>query len=448
MKEEIVGKHIIEKEEYCEKYFENKIKPKHLKMFKTTTPQKNEITGFICKKANRYLGSLVITGVNGENVEQFVHGFPKIHYWDKYHQISNSCHAYEKLDGSCIGVYALQNQYGDVIEIIPKSRNMPVADENLVSMYELCDLGSIKQYFKFKGRKNDVLFFELYGIKNHHSIKHYTTYIDLALIGIYEYKFTFKDEEIYDFASNNNIYYIAKANGFKTPNLLFEINKERNTNNYELFIHDLILNKYRYYLPKDICQKVTVPTIYDGILEIKELLEKLNESYKKENGYILTEGVVLNGLNEKYNQLYIKVKPPSIEESARKEGLIENGISRKFIIKEIYKFFDEHESKAKELYINKPQYIWNYVQTNLKEEFDNDLVENPKTLKRIKKVFLDVANSREVPESINNIAIDLVKRYPQEDIGNLMRIYASENPYRKKESRLVYGVLEKLLVKK
>lgn len=438
MKEEI----IIEKEKYCEKYFENKIKPKHLKMFKTTTPQKNEITGFICKKPNRYLGSLIITEVNDEKVEQFVRGFPKIHYWDKYHQINNDCCAYEKLDGSCIGVYALQNQHGDIIEIIPKSRNMAVADKNLVSMYKLCDLGSIKQYFKFKNRKNDVLFFELYGIKNQHSIKHYTTYIDLALIGIYEYKFTFKDKKIYGFVSGNNIYYIAEANGFKTPNLLFEIYK--NDNGYEIFIHDSILHKYSYYLSKLTTNKIIVPTIYDGIIVIKDLLQELNESYKKENGHILTEGVVLNGFDKEHNQLYIKIKPPSIEESARKEGLMENGISRKFIIKEIYKFFDEHESKAKEIYINNPQYIWNYVQENLKEEFDNDLVENPKTLKRIKKVFLDVANSKEVPESINNIAIDLVKRYPEENIGNLMRIYASENPYRKKESRLVYSVLEKL----
>ena len=61
---------IEQKQQYCIKYFENKIKPKHLKKFETKTPQKNIITGYINKKSNQYLGSLIITQVNGQDVEE------------------------------------------------------------------------------------------------------------------------------------------------------------------------------------------------------------------------------------------------------------------------------------------------------------------------------------------------------------------------------------------
>ena len=47
----------------------------------------NTIEGLVCRKPNEYLGSLIITHVTEKSgksydTEQFVHAFPKIHYWD------------------------------------------------------------------------------------------------------------------------------------------------------------------------------------------------------------------------------------------------------------------------------------------------------------------------------------------------------------------------------
>lgn len=38
------------KEKFCEKYFENKVLPKHLSDFEAETPQGNVIRGYICRK--------------------------------------------------------------------------------------------------------------------------------------------------------------------------------------------------------------------------------------------------------------------------------------------------------------------------------------------------------------------------------------------------------------
>lgn len=51
------------KEKYCEKYFENTVKPKHLRDFEAKTPNGNIIKGYISRKPNKYLGSLIITHI-------------------------------------------------------------------------------------------------------------------------------------------------------------------------------------------------------------------------------------------------------------------------------------------------------------------------------------------------------------------------------------------------
>ena len=59
-------------DEVCEMFFDGKVKSKHLTSFDEVTPQGNRITGYLNQKPNKYLGSLVITSVNGEAVNQFV----------------------------------------------------------------------------------------------------------------------------------------------------------------------------------------------------------------------------------------------------------------------------------------------------------------------------------------------------------------------------------------
>lgn len=86
--------------------------------------------------------------------------------------------------------------------------------------------------------------------------------------------------------------------------------------------------------------------------------------------------------------------------------------------------------------------------TELKELNDDkgkriiSLIRINKTLKEENKTFLQVAKNKEVPNSINNIAHELVEKYPNENITDLMRIFAREYPFYKSESSLLFGVLK------
>ena len=76
-------------EEICKIYFDDQVKPKHLKEFAADTPEGNHIQGYINKKPNKYLGSMYIFKLNGIPTSQFVYSMPKIHYLDNeliFHQ--------------------------------------------------------------------------------------------------------------------------------------------------------------------------------------------------------------------------------------------------------------------------------------------------------------------------------------------------------------------------
>ena len=42
---------------------------------------------------------------------------------------------YEKLDGSCLILYGLYDDQGNLLEVVPKTRGVPVADKHIVEMY-------------------------------------------------------------------------------------------------------------------------------------------------------------------------------------------------------------------------------------------------------------------------------------------------------------------------
>ena len=406
--------------------------------FEEITPKGNTIKGLITKKRNRNLGSLLITKVNGEDTYQYVQGFPKINYWDKDNQLNRNIYAFEKYDGSCICIYPLKDSEDNIIELVPKSRGLPILDKNLQSMYDLVEKHNIIEFFNRDFNKNSQLFFELYGVKNIHSISHMDTYIDLALIGGVK-DISTKNNEVYrefftgvDILNLSNIYY------FKHPSFLFEIEKALYNNEYLLIIKEGFRAKYSYYYDNK-KTLIKLPTIYDCILKIREILEIVNKNYKTVNNRMATEGVVLNGQFDDF-QRYIKIKPDTIKQ----EIITANGIPRKYIIKEVNKYFDEYGSVAKEEYLNNPEKIWKYVSDNLNEEFDANIVEDIKNQRRIKKIFLQVADAKEAPESINNIANELIEKYPDESIPNLMRIFSQEYPFKKKDARILYSVLESI----
>lgn len=411
-------------EEISEKYFGN-TKVKHLKHFNETTPKGNVITGYINQKPNYHLGSLLILSVNDDMVEQYIQSMPKIHYFKDVDDILphgdvNPC--YEKLDGSCLILYPLKNKDGEIIEVVPKTRGKVVADNHFIDLYHKIDLKPINDYYS----ENDgILIFELYGVLNQHDIIHYTTGIDIRLIGVYE------DGEFL------NTPFKAKEHNFKLPDKLFELYNEGS----KWYLH-FTSEKYNAYKPdKFKNDDVGFDSNEDAVLGIKHELEALNKLFYEVNGRIATEGVVINTLTRDGVRKWLKCKPKEIEVKHKSV----NGIPKREILKEIYKYFDEYGSEVKEIYKRDEKHHTEYIVRQLSEEYEETYILRSKN--RIEKLFMQVWDSREVPESVHNICENLIMDYGSEGISYCMRMFAEKYPQKKKDARLVYGVLEKLFVK-
>lgn len=426
------------KEKFCEKYFENNVKPKHLREFCEKTPDGNVIKGYICRKANKHLGSLVITHITEKSgrsydTEQFVQSFPKIHYWDERFKLKEDgesvvYYCSEKLDGTCLILYSLNDEYGNSIEIIPKTRTKAVADEHILEMYDLVDRKAIEKYFSDKNHLADSLMFELYGILNKHEIAYMETYIDIMLIGAYI------NETFLDLIAINCNY---ELDDFQKPDNIFSIEKHACDNSFKISWQSQ-WNRLRNY---ESSSDGEFPTLFDAIQEVKELLKNINDEYLKNNGRRAIEGVVINGQHFKGGQMYLKIKPRDVE--VELDSL--TTVPRRFVVKEVQKYFDEYGCEVKEIYQDDENHYMDYVKRNLREEFNYEQIEDPKTVRRIKNVFMDVWDSKIAPQSLQNICEDLIRENPDASITDLMKIFAGNYPSKKRHSRHVYTILSAIM---
>ncbi|MBQ6219982.1 MAG: hypothetical protein IJH63_00565 [Methanobrevibacter sp.] len=410
----------MELEEICKEYF-NDVKPKHMRRFNETTPEGNNITGYICHKPNKYLGSMLIMTVNGEETNQFIQSMPKIHYFEDSRDISEHSLSlcYEKLDGTCLIIYPLKNSKGETIEVVPKTRGRPVADKHFRELLQHVDQKPIQKYYK----KNDgILIFEMYGILNQHEIIHYDTGIDIRLIAEY----------------NDGVFEInpvtASIWGFRKPDLLFTLFKHGTD-----WMVKTKSKKFQVYLGNEI---YTFPTNIDAVDGIQNLLEDLNKQYIEVNGIRAIEGVVINTRNINDHPKWLKCKPRDIENEHRTV----NGIPRSSITKEVLKYFDEYGSEVKEIYLKDKNHHTEYIHRMLSEEYNADLIKKSKN--KIERVFIQIADSKTVPESIHKICEDLLDEYGDEGIRKCMQEFAKEYPFKKKEARMVYNTLEMKFKKK
>lgn len=432
----------MDKEMIAHKYF-NDIKPKNLKEFTAETPKGNIIKGVICKKANRFLGSMLIQEVTWTEkditfkTEQFVQAMPKIHYYDYSHQMSNDKDiypVYEKLDGTCLILFGLYYE-GKVIEIVPKTRGLPVADPHIIGFYNEIDHSNIKAFFGEMKHFNPTLLFELYGALNQHSIFYPRVRIDITLIGG-----TFDGEFLYWDVLN----WLKYEFDFNRPFKLFTLVKKNG-----VWKINVSPGMFHYYLCKD-CSDEEIknfldkeyPTQLDVVQALKGMVTRINKNYIEKNNRSLLEGVVINSYNSTNEHLmYLKVKSADIEERCRTE----NGVPRKFILKEIQKYFDEYGSRAKEIYQENENHVVEYVNRNLLEEFDHAAVEMKRTQTRIKNIFLDMLEAKEPPKGLQDICNDLVEKYPETEISDLMRLFAQEYPEKKRYASTAYGIFERII---
>lgn len=402
------------------KYFNN-CKSKHLTRFSEKTPEGNYIKGWICRKPNRYLGSLLIDELNGESHEQFVQSMPKIEYFNDERDMNvwalQTGVAFEKLDGSCIILYPILEKIHDkdyIVEVVPKTRGRAVADKHFLELFSKIDKTPIwKYYTKHKG----VLMFEMYGILNQHDIIHYQTGVDIALIGCYD------DEYFYD---AKELWRLSNKTLLKQPDEMFRVYPNQVV---------ITTTKYKWFFDEVKSEDGIAPTRRDSIDKIIEFLEFLNKTYNDFYGRIATEGVVINCINSQGHQKYIKVKPKDIEAKHRSE----KGVPRRDIVKECLKYFDEYGSEVYEIYTNDKNHHIEYLYRMLSEDYSDEIIQKSK--KKIEKVFMQIWESKQVPQSIHNICDELYEEYGDEGITRCMQEFGKKYPMKKKDASTVYNVL-------
>lgn len=416
------------KENICKEYF-NDCKLKELSKINYMTPQGHRVEAFICRKPNRYLGSLYITSVDGEETGQYVQGMPKIHYLDNYHMLKSSngyMEVYEKLDGTNICLYGLKNKDGELLEVVPKTRNMGCLDPNFQNIYNQADTKIFTDWIK--EHDNYSVFLELYGMGNPHMIKHMGVHIDTAFLGAFDGE-DFVDDVIYF--------------SMRKPRRFFKIYEmESQKGNYKGYYVDMtgLLIYYGAYLQGNEKNHSQYDTLDECVEYMKTVLEELNRKYQEENGRVAVEGAVINGLNTRTNKFtYIKVKPTTIETIHRSE----NGIPRQYIMKEIMKYLDEHGSTAKETWENNPSKVMKYINDNLAETYDQAFI--TKSQNKIKGLFEKKLYPLPTPTEIKEIGDKLIKENPNKNITDLMRLFGQQYPNMKKSGGKLYQYLESRL---
>ena len=402
-----------------ETYFDNKVKKKDLYQFKQKTKKGNIIEGYICSKPNEYLGSMFIEKVNNEDNPQFIHSMPKIHYYSKRIEgiEIEEIIFHEKLDGSCIIYYPLY-QDGEVIEVIPKTRNTVIADDFIFNLLKKTITHPIEKIIK---EYDTVLMFELYGVLNQHEIYNPDAYCSLTLIGGY----SINTNQMY---SNSMLDSFAEKYNLKRPRHLITVHGFRG-----VYFITFISPYLQIYYHNDRTSMHT--SLSEVIQKIKKILSRVNQESYNINGFALTEGVVAN--MQKQIGGYLKVKPEEIE-------LKHKGIPTIEIKKEVRKYWDEYGSKIETIYKQDKKHYLNYVKENLAEDFPIDIVESDKTKKRIEKIFFTIWDAKTVPIGIQEIARTLCEENPELSLPEIMNIFSQQYPQKKNQARMVYSICKKI----
>ena len=367
--------------------------PKEWLKFKRTTPEGNNVVGYMCMKHNRFYGSLIILKVNGEDCEQVIHGMPKLHYYNGHNPLicspSDSIVIHEKLDGSNLLLYPLKNNKGEVLEVVPKSRNTPIAHESLIRLWEkIPQKNVIEEYIMDTG---DVLIFELFGYENPHEIK-YKASVDIGLLRGYN-----------------------------------KCNKPLDSKQIDKIKQKLKINR-PLKLGETVSMKGSFKSYYGFLI-------KLINSYEAWD----IEGWVLSGTSPEYTFKQLKIKKKEYYEKHKYQG----GVPTPIIRKEVYKLFDNNYIDCEDLKEHLEEYI-NEVSVNLKEEIDGRYVEQPSTRKNIKNTIIREVGKRSVNKDFKTLLEELYENNKDLELSQLMKKFAEDYPFLKHKSRKAYNVLNRL----
>lgn len=273
-----------------------------------------------------------------------------------------------------------------------------------------------------------VVYFEMFGMLNEHTPPHKKTYIDIKLIGAV-------DKDDITMISPEHLEILSKFIAVPLPQELVSVDC---TDKQYIVTIDAPL--FHFSFKKfDTFKEVTE--------HIQSYLDKANEKYKEEKGYLKYEGIVLqetrkDPFTNKKGMKYIKVKSSQFQDDFRDDGLT---VPINEIRKEIQKIIRENLSTYEENY-NEIEVI-KTINEYLTEDYSETDIKNRKTQNVLKKElhkYIDSISNK----SVNKIVNDILQHNESDmEIRDMMRYFGEHYPMMKHRTRDVYFVLSKRLKK-
>lgn len=434
-----------EKKEIINTYFKD-TKPQ-LKKLKFTTPQGNTCECYINRKHNTLLGSMVITKINNTPTSQFIHGMPKLNYYHDYlAQLSANAenkennitpHSYgrivEKYDGTNICLYKLLDpDKGKVIEIIPKTRNMPLLSKEFQKLYDNVRNINLENYLHSNEETHTILL-ELWGKDNPHLIDYEQGKpLNLTLLALYDNEYKLHTQ--FNPRLKTRFSEILKT-GIKEPKTIAWINFEKDT--WKCNQHNFFENNQDIELSFQQTQNLRLENLLENL---EDEYEKINKNHYKKYGSPALEGGIIQTKDQLGIYHLYKLKPKSIRES----HTLTNGIPNNTIHKEVLKFFDDYgKTEATRIILEDTPTAVKYIQENLLEEYGEEYVFLSKTVHKIEKQLKKETEDKAFKEDLIKISEKITKTHPNiTEPVEYMKIFAKEYPQYKKQSREIFNIFK------
>ena len=163
------------------------VSAKHWQPFDATSPGGIPFAGYLCRQESDKLGMLAITRLGGQERLEFIPAMPKIHYpyiQDREGRLQVSipvpinivdARFTVKLDGTAIIFYPLTDAQGQVLEVIARTRLLPVLAPSRWGDWLglLADVLPNRAPVEAAVREQHVvLVFELWGYRNPHLVRY------------------------------------------------------------------------------------------------------------------------------------------------------------------------------------------------------------------------------------------------------------------------------------
>lgn len=163
------------------------VSARHWQPFEVTSPGSIHFAGYLCRQESDKLGMLAVTMLDGQPRLEFIPAMPKIHYpyvQDREGRLQVSipvpinivdARFTVKLDGTAIIFYALTDAQGQVLEVVARTRLLPVlapsrwGDWHGLLAEVLPDRTPVEAAVR---EQHVVLAFELWGYRNPHLVRY------------------------------------------------------------------------------------------------------------------------------------------------------------------------------------------------------------------------------------------------------------------------------------